>query len=53
MQKEYDTKYTDQEAFEGAYNLLNFFRVLIKMDKKIFLARKNVVGIFKEILKIK
>ncbi len=53
MQKEYNTSYTDEEAYEGAYNLLNFFRVLIKMDKKLFLARKNVLGIFKEILKIK
>ncbi len=50
FKKEYGVDYTNEEAVEGAYNLLNFFRVLMKMDRSLFLARKNVIDVLKEIL---
>lgn len=41
MKIHYNVDYTDEEAFEGAYNLLNFFNILLKLDRKIYLERKN------------
>ncbi len=49
MKTEYNVDYTDEEATEGAYNLLNFFRVLIKMDRRLLMARKMVIDILHKI----
>jgi len=35
IKKHYGKEYTNKEARKGAYNLLNFFRVLAKVDKRI------------------
>lgn len=49
MKIEYNVDYTDEEAADGAYNLLNFFRVLTKMERSLFFARKKVVDTLKVI----
>ena len=53
MIKQYNTDYSDEEAREGAYNLLNLFRILIKMDNNLFTARLNLINTLKQIKKPK
>ncbi len=48
MRTEYNANYTDEEASEGAYNLLNIFRVLIKIDRDLFIGRKRLIKVLKK-----
>jgi len=53
MKKHYNVDYSDGQANEGAYNLVNFFRVLMKMDIKIKNSRKKFINTLREISRIK
>ena len=49
MIKNGNASYSEAEAREGAYNLLNVVRVLISMDRKLSRSRVAVIGVLKKI----
>lgn len=34
FKKEYEVEYSDEEAWEAAHNLLGFFDLLLRLDRK-------------------
>lgn len=49
MITQYNTNYTNEEAKDGAYNLLNLFRILVKMDNNLFTSRFKLINTLKQI----
>ncbi|MDD3607185.1 MAG: hypothetical protein PHQ20_00070 [Candidatus Moranbacteria bacterium] len=50
MKDNYGTDYTDEESREAAYNFINFYNLLLKIDMKLNRNRCDLVNVLRKII---